>query len=555
MLVIFAALLLLSVALTIYASQAFNVQKPKLTNGIAVDFSEDWDYGGESVSLPYVFASDKVYLSKDLPYNDTENAVSFRLAKTNVRVYADGEIIYENGFDNYRPFGNSEGYALHLIKIPAGCRTIAVYLQTTDGSEVQAPSVEYGTPTRLLWRFVLSKAPALVFFALGIVFSGVFLFVSINYGKADKNSNGWQYYLYLACFVLLSAWWVFTDSGVAQLLTCSAPAWYISCVYSFRLLPVPLILYTEIFCPNSRKQLNVLASVMLANVLLTFILQVTDTLDASQSLYITVGLMMAAMAVGVYCFVNEIIRFKNKELKGVLGGIIAVMIFAAFGFFDYYVLRLSLYSYAYMAAIIVFVVKFALMAYKRLLNTYRRGMKAELYKELAFTDILTGLKNRTAYESDIKQLKQRAWDYERIGIAVFDINGLKFVNDTMGHDAGDELIRRAADALTRAMESGEVYRIGGDEFAAIVLDKSREEIIEQAKSLQEGGQTEDGGACADLRMAFGVEVTEVRYGENVDIEAMFTAADDAMYENKKRVASRDGGSASEARSANVETDK
>ena len=90
------------------------------------------------------------------------------------------------------------------------------------------------------------------------------------------------------------------------------------------------------------------------------------------------------------------------------------------------------------------------------------------YRDLANTDFLTGFKNRNSFEVDIHNLDRNA---DRSGVALFsaDLDGLKTVNDTLGHGAGDDYIRRGGRLLQElAGPEGVLYRIGGDEFVVVL---------------------------------------------------------------------------------------
>ncbi len=92
----------------------------------------------------------------------------------------------------------------------------------------------------------------------------------------------------------------------------------------------------------------------------------------------------------------------------------------------------------------------------------------------ATTDSITGLNNRLAYEEYIKDIRRTVPEADFYFVMI-DINGLKPVNDNIGHDAGDELIKGTADCMRKALDRyGKLYRIGGDEFVAI-LNCSMEE--------------------------------------------------------------------------------
>lgn len=90
---------------------------------------------------------------------------------------------------------------------------------------------------------------------------------------------------------------------------------------------------------------------------------------------------------------------------------------------------------------------------------------------LAYTDDLTGLGNRRAFRSRAAELLNEA-KAGSVALILIDVDGLKRINDTCGHQAGDELLTHVAQYLSRAaVERTNVYRFGGDEFA-IVIDRS-----------------------------------------------------------------------------------
>ena len=88
--------------------------------------------------------------------------------------------------------------------------------------------------------------------------------------------------------------------------------------------------------------------------------------------------------------------------------------------------------------------------------------------ELAYTDSMTNVQNRNAYEERLKQLREPDADISRITVIVIDINGLKKINDSYGHFGGDDAIKTVASALRDTIgEKADIYRIGGDEFVCI----------------------------------------------------------------------------------------
>lgn len=101
-------------------------------------------------------------------------------------------------------------------------------------------------------------------------------------------------------------------------------------------------------------------------------------------------------------------------------------------------------------------------------NVDEEKRREEHLTRIAMMDELTHLYNRRSYEEDVREYRTRGLEEDFVLLSA-DVNGLKTVNDTVGHAAGDEIIRGAAECLLLAIGSrGRVYRMGGDEFAAIL---------------------------------------------------------------------------------------
>ena len=153
-------------------------------------------------------------------------------------------------------------------------------------------------------------------------------------------------------------------------------------------------------------------------------------------------------------------------------------------------------------------------------ENYRMHRKLE---EMSTTDMLTGVLNRNAMNRRIEELIGNRTGIKSIGVVVADVNGLKTVNDSRGHLAGDEMIKKVATRIRLVYEGMEIYRAGGDEFMIFVtdMDKDRfESLFEQLKSLSRiaGEPSFALGACYDDT---GMEMEEIMH-----------KADTEMYRNK-----------------------
>ena len=176
-----------------------------------------------------------------------------------------------------------------------------------------------------------------------------------------------------------------------------------------------------------------------------------------------------------------------------------------------------------------------------LLNTAFENMATHLHereKELRFSayrDSLTGLRNTTSYKSWVaefdKEIENKTANF---GVVVFDLNQLKETNDTCGHDVGDKLIATAAKVISDVFKRSPVFRIGGDEFLAVLQNKD----LENCEKLFVQLDLE----CANTRIEEKREIPIViargfaMFDSDKDLHFndVFKRADNAMYENKRQ---------------------
>ena len=146
----------------------------------------------------------------------------------------------------------------------------------------------------------------------------------------------------------------------------------------------------------------------------------------------------------------------------------------------------------------------------------------------ANTDQLTGLYNRRAYEMDIEDFSKAPLPGNLTYISM-DLNGLKTANDNLGHDAGDRLIKGAADCMLQCFNKyGKVYRIGGDEFAAIIFtENDLQELINEFRLLCEKWSNDN---KLKLAVSCGHVISKDYAGQN--LHELSKLADTAMYRDK-----------------------
>ncbi|WP_020591211.1 GGDEF domain-containing protein [Kiloniella laminariae] len=159
--------------------------------------------------------------------------------------------------------------------------------------------------------------------------------------------------------------------------------------------------------------------------------------------------------------------------------------------------------------------------------------RVDYLEKLADQDVLTPVLNRRAFVRELGRMMAYSERYEVPGSVIYaDVNGMKQINDNLGHQAGDEAIKQVASILLNNVRSSDIVgRLGGDEFGIILLQASPEVALEKAQLLAQKVASQpfdyEGQSVS----------VSISYGEHSfqggDADEALKAADLAMYEQKK----------------------
>ncbi len=157
-----------------------------------------------------------------------------------------------------------------------------------------------------------------------------------------------------------------------------------------------------------------------------------------------------------------------------------------------------------------------------------------------YTNILINYRNNTnglididteTYNRNYFEVYKKAYPLENfssVTCVFIDINGLHEINNTYGHDKGDEVIFKTASTIKKYFNNDKVFRIGGDEFVVMVTDNTEEYVINGIKEVVEILRKKD------IFVATGYTYSK----EKVDISVLIKSADEKMYKNKKNFYSK-----------------
>jgi len=168
---------------------------------------------------------------------------------------------------------------------------------------------------------------------------------------------------------------------------------------------------------------------------------------------------------------------------------------------------------------------------------YHDGLRSNVAEsiELAVTDGLTGLHNRRYLDTHLQTLVERARNRGReLSLLITDIDKFKAINDTHGHDAGDDVLREFAQRLRQNVRGMDLAcRFGGEEFVIVMPDTSAQLAVEVAERVRESVEEmafETSGQ--KLKVTTSVGVATLNRNSDDDMKALLKHADTALYEAK-----------------------
>ena len=176
-----------------------------------------------------------------------------------------------------------------------------------------------------------------------------------------------------------------------------------------------------------------------------------------------------------------------------------------------------------------------------MLNNYRimskRAKESEeqlgSIRDTAYRDPLTGVKSKLAFtekQNEINSLIDNG-EMELFAVVVCDVNGLKYVNDTKGHKAGDEYLRSACMIVCKIFQHSPVFRVGGDEFVVILTGNDFEKRYELLTQLDE--KVEDNISKSEAVISAGL--SDYIAGKDANLHDVFERADNLMYSRKNEL--------------------
>ena len=372
---------------------------------------------------------------------------------------------------------------------------------------------------------------------LFICSGGSFVFFLLSYFTNKKRmSNVSKSLFYLGVISILAAMWGLCDSHIFSLFTEKI---VLDGILTYASLILLALCFAEYFIClyGENKIIKLIIVFARLNVIFQFLVFVTGFKDLPQVIYFTHFIFICNVLYAFVMSIKNLVHYENSEklLLNIENLLFAIFVFAILVMYIYN--RDGPYSYLSVMAIIVYTTLQIAISIIKFIKTIKKQAALHEAEKFAYTDQLTKMDNRRAY-SVFKQHLGTATLPEDFNIIYFDLNGLKDINDRLGHNAGDEFIIGATDIIKKVFYDAQLKcRMGGDEFLVVI--KASQDILKKRlfyfDSLVENWH---GNLVRNISIAYGY-CCAADY-DNPTFEGLISKADEFMYKNKNEFYEKTG---------------
>lgn len=479
----------------------------------SVDFQDGWSMEADQASGLITFSHE---ISEEMP----GKVICFYAYDSFVDAYADETLIYHYGTNSR--FLRSPGSLWHMVSVPADAygRTLSIRIQYVYGYKYTT-DIEFSLGSSgsiILSRLgeeMLDLVINIILFVLGIMLC-FFYFLELKNGIHNDQS------LFLGLLCLSFVFWSSNSLFFFQLLFPYGVAQYYIYFFFLFLLPLLLMCYLETLAHNLK--FNALYGCHLVLGAIIILLHLTGISEFAES----ISIFLVISSIELLIVILRLLTSRKHHLRRTLIiGFVILIAYILINIILFFINPARSATTALSKIGISFYLVISIYESMGIIITDLAEVKnSKMLKKIAFTDSLTGVGNRYAFNNEINGLR-----LEELSIFSFDINNLKYYNDTFGHACGDKLICNATSLLSDVFDR--LYRTGGDEFIAVETNASAEKLAHLKHRLNQKMQAYNAKE-PEIMVEIACGYSAYQHDDHT-YEDMLRRADEAMYADKAEI--------------------
>lgn len=455
----------------------------RLSTGHIASYCSGWHMIGENgsvqeISLPLYTekaAGQTLTICKRMAGEaDDGHYILLRDVHTHITVKVEGHTIYDYGGRTSKLFP-TPGCGWLIIPLDSSYEGQILIIQSNSISLKYSGSigaVYTGDSAGVLFYIIKANALGIITCML-ILFFALMMFAGWLMTKKQFNNNN---LLYLSLFELAIFVWSSNEAQVTQFIFGNMQSISVMTYEILILLPMPLLAYySKSEQPEVRKICSRVSLLPIVNFIICNVLHFTGIMYFGDSLAITHICILIEAAYAIYGHVKATMSDRHDRHERRMGnrasmvGFLFLMAMVSADIIRYYFTEhFGDSSLCSRIGLLVYVLSLAIGTMRSGFGYMLGARQAEIYRQLAYTDNLTGLANRQAYEEKLREIAADQDKMHNLIAGMLDLNNLKDTNDRFGHAQGDRYIMGSSNYVNHCLRDiAQIYRIGGDEFAII----------------------------------------------------------------------------------------
>ena len=355
-----------------------------------------------------------------------------------VEVYADGEQIYSLEKSS-TVFGRTPGTGWNTIQLQEGVKSFSVRIEAVYPAVRDHVTRFYQeNDGQMVYQTMRGSVPEIM---VSTVDGAIGIMLLIYYAIARRKVKMGPGILYFGIFTLMMGMWSMNEAELVAYMVKSRTAASYAGYMLIMLMIAPFAAFLQEFSEVEEKYIsNIICICSFANVVVCTVLHMTGICEFKNTVFCTHFLMACDLLYLLYVILQRYrARGMDRRVRVCIWGLVILLVSYAVDMSAYYIgwRRTDVIG---RFGFLLFICLLAREATAVSMEKIDEGRKAEIYRELAEHDMPTGLYNRNAYD---EWASENARDRET-AIVTFDLNDLKYCNDTFGHAAGDKYIQDAA---------------------------------------------------------------------------------------------------------------
>ena len=515
--------------------------------GSFVDISGEWiteDGRAAELSLLKKDSSASIYYL--IPHMEQDTSLVFRTQNVFAQVYLDGEMIFETERLNRNSYDRYPGSRWNLLSFSPDQAGRQLELRITEayyGEGLKVDHFYWGDRAAIVLAVIREKL-ASVLVSITICLAGLFMIVldiPLNYSKKRKNHG----LCFLGLFSVFVGGWCLVETNVLHFFISDTQILQAIDNILLILTVLPMVLYADWTYGILRYRIVRIFCVLQMLFLLACVVLPVAGLTDWHGMLPVARVFMAICAIGFVTWtakrnISILSSWRHHQGAGVWAVSLQLLGISVIGITV--VLELVRFNGAGVMdsalilrfGLLIFIACFAIGSQFSAYQLMVQGMEYDSVHKLAYSDILTNLGNRTAYLERLEECVKA--HVQELGVVFMDINNLKIVNDSYGHDMGDMLIQMAAEVIEGSFGAyGLVYRLGGDEFCALLegdVQKKYDQALEAfLKGIREANDKNEYSITLQIAQGFAVCAADSKES----VEKAMQEADERMYQNKAQL--------------------